>query len=192
MRAIRPTIRLARQEDAEALLPLIDAAGEGLPRHFWGQSTEPDETAQDVGLRRIKGESAGVSWRNAWVAEATGGVAGVLIAQQLVAEPAQPPAAMPRIFAPLQALEALAPFTGYVNVLATVPALQGQGIGRALMAFAEDRYRGPNGMSLIVADNNARARAFYEGLGYAERARRLMVKNGWQGAGEAWILMVKP
>lgn len=192
MRAEQPIIRPARSGDAGALLPLIDAAGEGLPRHFWEQSAKPGESAETVGLERIRGETAGVSWRNTWVAEVADAVAGVLIAQHLSAGPERPVAGVPRIFAPLQALEALAPFTGYVNVLATVPALQGQGIGRALMAFAEDRYRGPNGMSLIVADNNARARAFYEGLGYAERARRLMVKNGWQSTGEAWILMVKP
>lgn len=192
MRATRPTIRPARREDAEALLPLIVSAGEGLPWYFWEQSAEPGETAQAVGLRRIRGDTAGVSWRNAWVAEAGGRVAGCLIAQRLGAEPDKPPAGMPRIFVPLHQLESLAPLTGYVNVLATDPAMQGQGVGRQMMDFAEDRFRGPRGMSLIVADSNTRARALYQRLGYAETARRLMVKNGWQGTGEAWVLMVKP
>jgi ribosomal protein S18 acetylase RimI-like enzyme len=98
---------------------------------------------------------------------------------------------LPPLFVPLQELENEAPGTGYVHILSTLREMRGRGVGKRLLDFA-DRYRGPNGMSIIVADNNHGARRLYERCGYREAARRRMVKNGWQSEGTAWILMVKP
>jgi ribosomal protein S18 acetylase RimI-like enzyme len=91
----------------------------------------------------------------------------------------------------LQELENAAPGTGYVYILSTSREMRSRGVGTRLLSFAE-RYRGSNGMSLIVADNNARAKSLYERCGYAEVARRSMVKEDWQSLGADWILMVKP
>ena len=46
-------------------------------------------------------------------------------------------------------------------------------------------------MSLIVADNNPDARRLYARTGYEQRARRLMVREGWQTEGREWILLTK-
>lgn len=124
-------------------------------------------------------------------AELEGRPAGCLIAYQQpdVAPPLDPD--LPSMLAPLQELENEAPGTGYVYVLSTAAGMRGRGVGTRLLDFAE-RYRGPNGMSLIVADNNTGAKKLYERCGYAEAARRRMVKKGWQSEGTDWILMVKP
>jgi ribosomal protein S18 acetylase RimI-like enzyme len=100
---------------------------------------------------------------------------------------------MPPIFVPLQELENLAPRTWYVNVLATYPEYRGKGYGTRLLGVA-DRLAaaaGSAGLSIIVADANARAQRLYERCGYHERARRAMVMERWQNPGESWVLLIK-
>jgi GNAT superfamily N-acetyltransferase len=94
-------------------------------------------------------------------------------------------------FRPLEELEAEAWGTGYINMMSVAEAWQGQGIGTALLLDAE-RWRGPRGMSLIVSNENTKARRFYERNGYAEATRRRKVKETWQTPGTEWILLRKP
>lgn len=184
-------VREARRDDADFLLPLINRAGEGIPEYIWAQMAAPDEDPWDVGRARVESVDSPISHRNAWIAELAGQPAGCLVAhrQPDVMPPIDPD--MPTMFVPLQELENQAPGTGYVHILSTVREMRGRGVGTRLLDFAE-RYRGPNGMSIIVADNNAGARRLYQRCGYGEVARRRMVKNGWQSRGAEWILMVKP
>jgi ribosomal protein S18 acetylase RimI-like enzyme len=58
-------------------------------------------------------------------------------------------------------------FVGYVQLLGVAAKFRGQGVGRALIAFAEQRIFGetPN-VFICVSDFNAQARAFYARLGY--------------------------
>ncbi len=62
---------------------------------------------------------------------------------------------------------------GWVYYLAASPTQQGKGLGRALMAAAEDwaRARGVPKLMLMVRPENAGMRAFYEALGYIEEPR---------------------
>ncbi|MDI6772620.1 MAG: N-acetyltransferase [bacterium] len=57
--------------------------------------------------------------------------------------------------------------SGYVRWVGVAPEARGQGVGRALMRYAEERIfkAGPN-VFLLVADFNVTAQAFYEDLGY--------------------------
>ena len=57
---------------------------------------------------------------------------------------------------------------GWVNYLAVQPSQRGQGLGRALVAAAEERLRelGCAKINLQVRDGNDAARAFCEALGY--------------------------
>lgn len=59
-----------------------------------------------------------------------------------------------------------------VHDLAVVPARRGRGIGRALLAAAEERARaaGCCKLTLEVQDGNARARAVYERFGFTDVA----------------------
>lgn len=193
MIALREPLRRATPDDAHALAELINFAGEGLPLYLWGNMAEPGETAWDVGRRRARREAGGFSYRNAVVVEDAGAVAACLIGYPLADAPERIADDTPAMFVPLQELENLAPGTWYVNVLATYPKHRGKGYGARLLAVAEElaAAAGRRGLSIIVADGNAGARRLYERAGYAERARRAIVKNGWHSPSSEWVLLIK-
>ncbi len=192
---LKPPLRRALPEDAEALAELIDMAGEGLPAYLWAKMAGPGESVWEVGRRRAEREEGGFSYKNAIVIEHEGGVAAGLIGYLLPDEPeAIDLANTPAVVVPALELEALAPGTWYVNALACYPDVRGRGFGTRLLALAEDLARETSapGVSVIVADANAGARRLYERCGYREIAGRPMVKEDWVGEGEAWLLLVKP
>ncbi len=183
-------LRPARQGDAADLAGLIDLASEGLTRHFWARMAAPGEDPMAVGAARAARDEGVFSWRNAVVAEIGGAVAGGAVIVRLEAPELLD--ALPPIARPLQALENLAPGTLYVNMLAVYPAYRRRGVARRLLGDAEALARGSRGLSLIVSDGNAPALSLYAREGFAEAARRPMVKEDWQNPGHAWLLMLKP
>ncbi len=64
---------------------------------------------------------------------------------------------------------------GYVGELVTAEDMEGRGVGRALMAAAEQWAveRGLRHLTLETGAGNSRARTFYQHLGYAEEEVRL-------------------
>jgi ribosomal protein S18 acetylase RimI-like enzyme len=68
----------------------------------------------------------------------------------------------------------------FIEILAVDPARQGEGIGRALLAFAEDRARESGLGALRLYTNAAMTEnlAFYPRLGYDEIGRR--TENGFE------------
>jgi ribosomal protein S18 acetylase RimI-like enzyme len=62
----------------------------------------------------------------------------------------------------------------HVENIAILPALQGRGVGRALLAFveAEARRRGYAALELYTNAKMTENQAFYPRLGYVETARR--------------------
>jgi ribosomal protein S18 acetylase RimI-like enzyme len=105
-----------------------------------------------------------------------------------------PASARPAIFEPFRELRALAADSLYINVLATLPEARGRGHGTRLMGIAEEiaGEAGLPGLSLIVSDANSDARRLYARLGYRQLGSRPMVKDGWDGPGTDWLLLVKP
>jgi ribosomal protein S18 acetylase RimI-like enzyme len=186
----KPEIRRAEKTDAAFLMPLVNRASEGLATHIWGTLAEPGQSAESIGLARIQSEDATISYVNAWIAEIDGRSLGCLIAYQKPEKPEELVSNVSPLFEPLMMLEREAYGTGYVFVLSTIAEARGLGIGSSFLAFAE-KYRGPRGMSLIVADNNTGARRLYERHGYSVTATRPMIKNGWDSEGENWLLMIK-
>lgn len=152
---------------------------------------EPGETPWEVGLRRVRGDEATISWRRARIGEVSGTPAGIVMGRQQPDHPEEgehmPVSAQ---FQPLEELKALTFGTGYINMMSIAEAWQGRGIGTALLLDAEC-WRGPRGMTLIVSDENTKARRFYERNGYAEIASRRKVKEDWQTPGTQWILLRK-
>jgi ribosomal protein S18 acetylase RimI-like enzyme len=186
--------RNATPEDASALAELVNIAGEGLPFYLWSRSATPAETSWEIGRQRAMRDSGSFSWRNAIVREIEGEIAACLIGYRLPDAPAPIDyGEMPSLFVPLQELENLAAGTWYVNALATYPAHRGKGLGSELLAVAGSLARESQspGISLIVADANVGARRLYERSGFAVRASRPMVKEGWQNAGETWLLLIR-
>jgi GNAT superfamily N-acetyltransferase len=187
-------MRPARREDADVLARLTDMAGHGLPIHLWAEAAADDETPLEVGRRRIEREEGNFSYRNAWVIEDGGTVAAGLIGYRQP-EPYSLDSleTFPLVIQPLVRLEAYAPGSWYVNVLAVLPEQRGKGLGSLLLADAERRAHevGARSLSLIVASENPSALRLYEHVGYRPLERRPVV--GFPGFhGGDWVLMTKP
>jgi ribosomal protein S18 acetylase RimI-like enzyme len=184
-----PVIRPATRADAAHLARFVDMASEGLARQFWAAMAEPGEDLDAVGARRAARDEGSFSWRNAAIAGLGGRVAGGMVSYA-IGEALEPVDEAPAVARPLIELENAALGTWYVNVLATYPAVRGRGVASALLRHAV-REAGPRALSLIVADGNAWARRLYEGFGFVERARRPIVKEGWESASRKWVLMLR-
>jgi len=191
MVALTAPLRRATAADAATLADLINMAGEGLPLHLWRQMAGAGGDPWEIGRRRQAAKAA--EGQVYVVDEGAGAIAG-LTGYPIAAEPAPVPDDIPAIFQPLQELENLAPATWYVNALAVVPAARGRGLGARLLALGEEIAGdlGLDAMSLIVASANRGARRLYTRQGYAETARRPLVRNGWACDSDHWVLMVKP
>ncbi len=161
--------------------------------HIWAEAAGAGETPLEVGRRRVEGENGNFSYRNAWVIEADGAVAAGLIGYRQP-EPyrLENIETFPPTIQPLVRLEAFAPGSWYVNVLAVLPEHRGKGLGSLLLADAERRAHevGARSLSLIVASENPNAMRLYEHVGYRALARRPVV--GFPGFhGGDWVLMTK-
>jgi ribosomal protein S18 acetylase RimI-like enzyme len=187
--------RPAQKSDAAALAILIDIAGEGMPSYIWSRMRESGQSAFEVGRARAAREEGGFSYRNATVAEVDGEVAAMLVDYRLD-DPYDTGdlSALPDVVRPLIELEAKAPGSWYVNVLAVFPEFRSHGIGARLLAFSEQRARaqGATSMSIIVASENAGAIRLYARSGYRENARAPAVQFPGCAHGGDWVLLVKP
>jgi GNAT superfamily N-acetyltransferase len=187
--------RPARKSDAAALAMLVDIAGEGMPAYMWSTLKAPGQSLLEFGRERAQREKGGFSYRNAVVAEMGGEVAASLVGYRLddpydlgvLGE-------MPEIVHPLVKLEAKAPGSWYVNVLATFPEFRRQGIASRLLAIAEQKAQeeGARSLSVIVASWNKGAARVYAKAGYMPAAREpALAFPGCPYTGD-WVLMVKP
>jgi ribosomal protein S18 acetylase RimI-like enzyme len=189
-----PLIRPATLQDADALAELVNYAGQGLPLYLWTKMAKEGEDAWAVGRARARRDDGAFSYRNATVIEQGHAVAASLVGYPLPDEPEPIDDSMPAMFVPLQQLENLAPGTWYVNGLASFPQWRNRGFGTTLLKHAETLASSvgvKNGMSVIVADNNAGARRLYERVGYRQIADRPMVKERWESPGSRWVLLTK-
>ncbi len=83
-------------------------------------------------------------------------------------------------------LELQGPFSGYLRTICVAPEYRNLGIGRKLIAFAEERiFRDSPNVFLCVSSFNTRAQKFYARLGY-ERVGEL---KDYVVKGHAEILM---
>jgi ribosomal protein S18 acetylase RimI-like enzyme len=189
-----PTFRPATLSDASALAVLVDIAGEGMPNAMWRDLAAPGQSALEVGRERARRQEGGFSYRNAIVAEVGGEVAASLVGYRLD-DPYELSdlAELPDIVRPLITLEAQAPGSWYVNVLATFPEFRGQGIGAALLDLADKKGReaAAPAMSVIVGSWNKGAARLYARAGYAEIARECAVLPPSLPHEGDWVLMLK-
>lgn len=186
-------IRDATAADAGHLVRFINMAADDLPLHFWQKSVGPTGDPWAYGRERAARDSGNFSYRNAWLAEVEGAVAACLLGYPAEDEPGPIDPETPPIFVPLLELEALAPGSWYLNVLATYEAFRGKGCGSALLAHAETvaRQTGRTTISLIAEDTHLEALRLYTGKGYREIARRPVVKADWKVDAREWILFTK-
>jgi ribosomal protein S18 acetylase RimI-like enzyme len=187
---LNPPIRRATATDAAALADFINMAGEGLPLHLWQQMAAEGEDPWVIGRRnQVKKAEDG----KVFVVDEGAGAVAALMGYPILAIPEPIADDEMATIRPLIELENLTPSTWYVNVLAAYPEERGRGHGARLLELAEDIAREQNlrAMSIIVASGNAGARRLYERTGYAETARRPIVKDGWECESDEWMLLVK-
>ena len=186
-------IRKAQAKDAAHLVRFINMAADDLPMHFWRKSVGPEGDPIAYGMERAARETGSFSFNSAWLAEVDGAVAACLLGYPAEDEPSPIAPDTPPVFVPLLELEALAPSSWYLNVLATYDSFRGKGCGSALLAEAEaiTRADGRKTISLITADTHHDAQRLYAAKGYVEIARRPVVKGDWQVDASEWILMIK-
>lgn len=186
-------IRKAQAKDAAHLVRFINMAADDLPMHFWRKSVGPEGDPIAYGMERAARETGSFSFNNAWLAEVDGAIAACLLGYPAEDEPSPIAPDTPPVFVPLLELEALAPGSWYLNVLATYDSFRGKGCGSALLTTAEEvtRADGRKTISLIAADTHADARRLYAAKGFVEIARRPVVKGDWQVDASEWILMTK-
>lgn len=187
------SIREARASDAADLVRFINMAADDLPLHFWRKSVGAAGDPWAYGRERAARETGNFSYRNAWMAEVDGQVAACLLGYPAEDTPGAIDPGTPAIFVPLLELEAMAPGSWYLNVLATYDTFRGRGLGSALLARAEDIARGlgRRSISLIAEDTHQDALRLYTAKGYAEVARRAVVKGDWAVDAADWILFTK-
>lgn len=188
------SIREAKATDAGHLVRFINMAADDLPLHFWRKSVGEGGDPWAYGQERAARETGNFSYRNVWLAEVDGEVAACLLGYPAEEEPGPIDPDTPAIFVPLLELEALAPGSWYLNVLATYERFRGKGLGSALLAHAEAvaRRAGHKTISLIAEDTHLDALRLYTGKGYREVARRPVVKGDWQVDASEWVLFIKP
>lgn len=186
-------IRQATPSDADHLVRFINMAADDLPLHFWRKSVGESGDPLAYGRERAARETGNFSFRNAWLAEIDGAVAACLLGYPAEDEPSPIDADTPPIFVPLLELEALAPGSWYLNVLATYDGFRGKGCGSALLAKAEAvaQAAGHSTISLIAADTHRDALRLYQAKGYREVARRPLVRGDWAVDATEWILFTK-
>jgi ribosomal protein S18 acetylase RimI-like enzyme len=193
--ALATTYRPATKADASALAVLVDIAGEGLPAHLWSTLKAPGQSILEVGRERAAREEGGFSYRNAIVAEEVGGEIAACLVGYRLDDPYElgDLEEIPELVRPLVLLEAKAPGSWYVNVLATFPEFRRLGIGIELLAIAEQKALadGAAALSVIVAGGNERAARLYRRAGFTAAAREPLVPfPGYTHEGD-WILLIK-
>jgi ribosomal protein S18 acetylase RimI-like enzyme len=190
-----PIFRPATKADASALAVLVDIAGEGMPAYMWSTLAAPGQSVLELGRERARRDEGGFSYRNSVVAEVGGEVAASLVGYRLD-DPYDLDGSLaetPDIVRPLVRLEAKAPGSWYVNVLATFPEFRRRGIGARLLAIAEEKAREQDARasSVIVGSWNGGAARLYCGAGYETVAReKAILFPGCPHQGD-WVLMVR-
>lgn len=192
-------IRRADPADALSCAQLLSIASHGMAEALYADLVPGQATEQIIADRRIRTEGRASSSRNWWVAEDAGGrIAGGLNAYPMDGK-VQPPRddelgeERIRLFRPVVELEAEAPGTYFVNVLAVFPEYRHGGLARRLIALAESEARavGMRALSLTTFEDDTRLVGYYQRLGFALVASRPLVPHERLQVAGNFILMVK-
>lgn len=188
---LSPPLRRLEPRDADIVARLNDMASHGLVLTVWEGMREAGESVWDVGRRRTLARMQRPELEMVVIDRGQGAEA-VMMGNPLPEAP-QETDGVPEVFRVLVEMENLAPGSWYLNVLATLPEVRGQGHGGRLIACAEAfaRAGGHRTLSLIASEANPAGLRLYRRHGFAEAARRPMVKGTWDGPGREWILFLK-
>lgn len=182
--------RPALKSDSAIIARLASIASDGVADYAWTQLANPGEDIFGVAQERYEREGTQISYQNCTIATANSNLVGMLLAWPEIAE----------ADAEKETDPVLAPFVNlredesyYIDCIAVFEDYRGQGIGSELMHLAEqqadDKEFGK--ISLIVFEDNIRAKRLYERIGYGEVSRATTIPHRLiHYTGDA-VLMVK-
>jgi ribosomal protein S18 acetylase RimI-like enzyme len=171
------TYRAAEKSDCPDIASLFSMASDGVANYVWTSHTEPGESILDVGIRRYMREDTVFSYKNCLIASVTGEVAGMMLAYPMIVEKDLDESKVDPVLLPYVRLEEDNSF--YISSMAVFPEYRKMGIATGFLKLAEDkaRERGIDKTSLIVFDENTRARDLYLARGYIEVKREAVVPH---------------
>src|SRR5262245_5794598 len=175
----RYTIRPARKSECRRIAELYRISSDGIADYIWTKLAQPGEDILDVGRKRYEREGTPFSYRNCKVVELDESVVAMLVAfpmqadgtRSLPSRCARWCALIDPILVPYSVLEEDQSY--YLCGMAVEEKHRGNGIGMMLLADAERTRRnlGLAKLSLIVFEQNVRARHLYEREGFVETRR---------------------
>ena len=189
-------VRPARKSDAAEIALLVNIAVHGNMSIGWAHSKDAEGTNDplEVGRMEMLDESTIFNWRSAFMAEADGEIAGMLLGYRKGDEREALPDDLWAPLVPIEELEAEANGLWFISMVGVHKTFRGRGTGSALLdqAQVEADRSGARGQALIVGDANMGARKLYESRGFSVKASRPMVPfPGTAQEGTDWLLMVK-
>jgi ribosomal protein S18 acetylase RimI-like enzyme len=184
-------IRPATPADVAHIVSLFDMGGRGLPVHLWSLQAKPGQSALELARSEVLSDLPGVTWRQSWLAEVAGEVAGLMVCRVL--PPPEDASKLPEPLRPIIALESQAAGCWVVGMLAVYPEHRGKGIGRQFLALADElrRRAGVRTGAIIVDSANEGARRLYERSGYRLVSARPVIPFPGHPPGGEYELMLK-
>lgn len=174
-------IRRAKQSDADAASRLIRMAIKDIAEALTGEKEE--ERILEVMSHFFKEEKNRLSYKNCFICEINGGVAGLIICYYGgdAAELDEPLAVRLRIIKkdPSIKIDKEADEDDfYLDTLCVDPEFRGKGIGTELLEYTEQyaKEKGYKRLALVVEQDNAKAQKLYARLGYLE-LKKIMIHH---------------
>ena len=189
-------IRSATHADCLAIAELAQMASDNMVDHFWADSQLPGQSIEEAGAEVAKSENANFSYRNTRIACEHGEIAGMLLAYRLPSaeDNEDDPLEFPKFVRPVILLEQLVAESFYINMLATYPRFQGQGVGSKLLAEVDEHaiVADCKLISIHVFAINQGALRLYLQHGYKIVERRPMVASDYLPASDVLLLTRRP
>lgn len=185
------SFRPAERSECRAIATLYRISSDGVADYIWTKLAAPEEDILDVGQRRYEQEDLVFSYKNCVVVTHDEKIIGMLVAFPMEIEPVTNELEEDPVLVPYSKLEEANSY--YICGMALVPEYRNQGIGRKLLALAEDTAREMSyeKLSLIVFEQNEGAVRLYQRHGFEEVAREPVVPHPLiRHTGDA-LLMIK-
>lgn len=169
------TIRRAHKRDCRRIAELYRISSDGVADYIWTRLAQPGEDILDVGRKRYERESTPFSYENCQLVEFEGSVAAMLVAFPMEVDEGYDET--DPILLPYSVLEEDQSY--YICGMAVDQEHRGKGIGTMLLEEAERNceHLGLSKLSLIVFEQNVRARRLYERHGFVETRRHPVVPH---------------
>ena len=168
-------IRPARKTESRRIAEFYRVSSDGVADYIWSKLAQPGEDILEVGRRRYEREGTPFSYQSCKMIEVGDAVVGMLVAFPMIVDPGYQES--DPVLYPYSVLEEDQSY--YICGMAVDAQHRGKGVGTALLAEAEraGRALGFRKLSLIVFEQNVRARRLYQRCGFGERRRQATVPH---------------